>query len=336
MNDSLFSLLGESKIGRWFPMFLFPTNLNIFLDVAIGSEVVHPWVVQAFRHFPIRDEEGDLIGFRTEIETETYTQEIILNGTQDQATLNNDGSGNLSVTLGNETSIIPDFEDGRFIQGIGFVTTGLEDAINGEGSSAAANFTGADLIVTLLGVEELQISFTEIVSVTYFLETATFSDGTTVSLRTGVPITGSNGNDNLLGFDINDHTGEAYSDTLDGKAGDDHLAGLSGNDTLDGGAGADTLDGGVGRDTLIGGEGDDSLGYGDGNDTYVYRLGDGVDRISGPNGVNVDEAQANILRLEGGITPEMVRLRLVDESGTAARLEINFVLENGQIDPANR
>lgn len=63
---------------------------------------------------------------------------------------------------------------------------------------------------------------------------------------------------------------EGGADHLDGGSGDDELRGLSGNDTLVGGAGYDTLVGGKGDDLLFGGADDD---------VYVYRVGDGDDRV---------------------------------------------------------
>jgi Ca2+-binding RTX toxin-like protein len=70
------------------------------------------------------------------------------------------------------------------------------------------------------------------------------------------------------------------ADTLDGGEGDDALHAGAGNDSLLGGSGADRLDGGLGADRLDGGTGDDLLLGGRGGDTYLYRIGDGADRIS--------------------------------------------------------
>jgi VCBS repeat-containing protein len=60
-----------------------------------------------------------------------------------------------------------------------------------------------------------------------------------------------------------------------GNALGNFLAGNAGNNVLDGGAGNDTLAGGTGIDTLMGGFGDDR---------YVFRLGDGSDRIADAQG----------------------------------------------------
>ena len=79
------------------------------------------------------------------------------------------------------------------------------------------------------------------------------------------------GSDTVFGNSGNDTIyGEGGSDNLFGSGGADRLYGGLDNDTLQGGAGADTLEGGAGNDTLIGGTG---------ADTYMYRPGDGNDRI---------------------------------------------------------
>ncbi|MET1077325.1 MAG: calcium-binding protein [Pseudomonas sp.] len=91
---------------------------------------------------------------------------------------------------------------------------------------------------------------------------------------------GTDGNDNLMGFDS--------ADTLAGGLGNDQLSGLAGNDLLQGGAGNDSLDGGMGDDRLLGGEGADTLRGGAGNDTYVVEglsdtllenAGEGIDTV---------------------------------------------------------
>ena len=74
-----------------------------------------------------------------------------------------------------------------------------------------------------------------------------------------VSLTGSNGNDTLIGGNLND--------TLNGGAGNDSLVGNGGNDTLNGGTGADALDGGEGNDTLSFDNLDTSVIGGNGSDT---------------------------------------------------------------------
>ncbi|MDN5871868.1 MAG: hypothetical protein L0H73_14245 [Nitrococcus sp.] len=79
-------------------------------------------------------------------------------------------------------------------------------------------------------------------------------------------------------------SGNAAANWLRGNEGDNTLAGLGGNDLLQGGGGADRLCGGAGEDT------------------YVYRLGDGLDRIEDVNGTNT-------LRLEGPLSRDNVIVR---------------------------
>ncbi|MEO7860995.1 MAG: hypothetical protein ABIU05_11210, partial [Nitrospirales bacterium] len=100
---------------------------------------------------------------------------------------------------------------------------------------------------------------------------------------------------------------DRVGDVLIGHAGDDHLYGCDGADTIEGNAGRDYIEGGAGNDPrlsggvgddiilgqqgddqlygeadndrLNGGLGDDLLDGGTGLDTYLYRTGQGNDRI---------------------------------------------------------
>ena len=95
--------------------------------------------------------------------------------------------------------------------------------------------------------------------------------GTATAVTT---ITGSLGNDTLLG--------DAAS-TISGGEGNDTITGGSGNDTLDGGAGNDTLTAAAGNDTITGGAGDDTIVFGTaGNLTQVDSIdgGEGTDILS--------------------------------------------------------
>ena len=84
-------------------------------------------------------------------------------------------------------------------------------------------------------------------------------------------LVGEGGNDKLYGNGGNDLLqGGVGEDTLDGGVGEDRLEGGRARDILTGGAGADRLDGGTGSDRMEGGEG---------NDIYLFRRGDGQDRI---------------------------------------------------------
>lgn len=92
---------------------------------------------------------------------------------------------------------------------------------------------------------------------------------------------GGAGNDRLQGDSGNDRlAGGTGNDVLLGGAGNDRLFGDWGNDTLRGGTGNDVLHGGSGNDRLEGNAGNDRLTGGTGADSFVFRKGDGKDRIT--------------------------------------------------------
>lgn len=102
-------------------------------------------------------------------------------------------------------------------------------------------------------------------------------------------IQGMGGNDNLFAGDGNDALrGNDGNDTLDGGKGHDvifgglgrdSIVGGLGNDELGGNKGNDKLFGGKGNDTMSGGSGRDLLVGGRGHDDFVFRDGDGNNRI---------------------------------------------------------
>lgn len=90
---------------------------------------------------------------------------------------------------------------------------------------------------------------------------------------------GGNGNDELTGGSGNDAlTGGSGNDTLTGNSGSDILDGGTGNDNLSGGSDNDILNGGDGDDYLIGNSGDDLLNGGTGDD--VINGGSGIDTVT--------------------------------------------------------
>jgi Ca2+-binding RTX toxin-like protein len=110
------------------------------------------------------------------------------------------------------------------------------------------------------------------------IDTAAYDEspqGVTVSLDVDLASGGDATGDRL--YDIENLTGSAHDDWLEG---DDHanvLTGLDGEDTLKGFGGADTLYGGGDDDTLKGGRGADVLDGGDGIDKASYNdSGEGV------------------------------------------------------------
>lgn len=107
---------------------------------------------------------------------------------------------------------------------------------------------------------------------------------------------GGLGRDRVLGGPGNDWVlGDRGDDTVQGGQGNDHAWGGQGDDIVLGERGRDVLDGGQGDDTLAGGADDDLLRGGAGNDCFVYRAGDGLDRI-----LDFDAAGGDVIRLEVG------------------------------------
>ena len=91
---------------------------------------------------------------------------------------------------------------------------------------------------------------------------------------------GGYGNDLLSGGSGRDRLfGQGGDDRLLGGKGLDRLSGQEGDDVLGGGAGDDELRGHDGADTLIGATGDDVLLGGTDADVFVFRPGDGNDRV---------------------------------------------------------
>ena len=93
-------------------------------------------------------------------------------------------------------------------------------------------------------------------------------------------IKGGSGKDTLAGGKGDDKIfGNAGNDSLSGGDGNDTLSGGAGNDKLRGGSGKDTLSGGDGKDSLWGGADNDTLYGGDGDDVFIFRAGEGTDKI---------------------------------------------------------
>ena len=137
------------------------------------------------------------------------------------------------------------------------------------------------------------------------VQSFTFIVPTVEGDATAQTISGTTGDDILLGGAVNSTSGSDV-DTLNGGNGNDHLNGIYGNDILNGGAGDDLLKGRYGDDTVTGGDGADTLYYSfyrsgqewassEGKDTFTdytpdtdkiqlaeikYALGDKVDTLA--------------------------------------------------------
>jgi Ca2+-binding RTX toxin-like protein len=115
----------------------------------------------------------------------------------------------------------------------------------------------------------------------YQVDRFAYADGTALSSAdidsraVILPVTGTEGDDNLNGVVVNGHDNVVY--------------GLGGNDTLYGGSGNDTLDGGTGNDVLYAdqsGSGNNILLGGDGNDS-LFGSYMGSDKLDGGSGDDI-------------------------------------------------
>lgn len=171
-----------------------------FQTSGFGTALYHPWLRT---DIDITFSGGEPTGH---IDTETTYQRLFFNVNPWEVQLTNDGNGNLSITVGGNSMVVDNFEDGTEVQVVnGFDVTGDAE----DGSITANSFT----------------------PVTVFLETLIYANGSFDNVRDGATMYGTSGNDSIVGFDTNDVTGRTY---------DDILIGGEGNDTLRGGDGFDT------------------------------------------------------------------------------------------------
>lgn len=168
---------------------------------------------------------------------------------------------------------------------------GNDEIWSGEGDDTVEGGLGGDLLVGGLGNDRLSYATSNLgVRINLVVNSAAggHADGDTILQFEH--LTGSSRGDVLQG--------QGLANAIDGGAGNDRILGNGGSDTLEGGLGNDTLLGGNQQDTLRGGDGDDSLSGGSaidildggtGNDTliggtgkddFVFRPGDGTDRIT--------------------------------------------------------
>ena len=130
-------------------------------------------------------------------------------------------------------------------------------------------------------------------------------------------ITGSDGDDAVIGLAGNDVIGARDGDDLVfAGAGDDLVYGENGFDTLDGGAGNDVLFGTGGNDTVLGGAGDDTLFGDDGNGTGRNDLG--ADRLDGGAGDDVLHVGDGNDTLTGGAGQDAFRFKFSNPQSAAA------------------
>jgi Ca2+-binding RTX toxin-like protein len=109
----------------------------------------------------------------------------------------------------------------------------------------------------------------------------------TISLGSGLTET-----DTVVG--VENLTGTAYADWVEGGAAANVFDGGAGNDMLLGHDGSDTLIGGDGDDQLVGGRGGDDLRGGNGSDWAVYNLNElSYDDPGGPVRISLSDPSSN-------------------------------------------
>ncbi|WP_373503672.1 calcium-binding protein [Aestuariivirga sp.] len=188
-------------------------------------------------------------------------------------------SDTVAVSLQNET-ILTNSGDIVSLSGSGIVST----------AGATLNLTNHGLI----DAHEFGIEVRSETAVT-FLNTGMVRGGLgamIVDFGPGAQVTNRGTMDGQIVFGLGDDVfngrygvqtsvaGNVGNDVIIGGSGDDEFYGDSGNDRLVGNGGDDVLSGGFGLDTLNGGRGDDTLSGGASSDVFVFRRGDGHDRIT--------------------------------------------------------
>ena len=182
------------------------------------------------------------------------------------------------------------------------------DRLEGEaGDDTLVGGSGADILAGGAGIDTADYSAS--------------SESVTISLLTGNAGGGDAAGDTLSG--IENLTGSAFADYLNGDAGTNRLQGGNGDDVLAGEAGDDTLVGGSGADILAGGAGVDTVDYSGSNAGVTISLltgntvgGDAAgdtfssienltgsafaDYLKGDGGANRLEGGAGADKLEGG------------------------------------
>ena len=136
---------------------------------------------------------------------------------------------------------------------------------------------------------------------------------------------------------IENITGSAYHDSLQGEGGvnvlrgmngDDTLNGLGGDDRLEGGAGNDELMGGSGIDIMIGGSGDDTYNVDDALDTVIEYAGQGFDMVR----TSVNYALPAGADIEGLVAAGLFGTAAVDLTGNSSGNYIRGNFGDNRID----
>lgn len=216
---------------------------------------------------------------------ETYRQEIAFRSGFNEENVrftvtSTQGDANLVIHL-DDLSLsytINDFETGRYIEGLLVYDPTLHEWIQNADvadlTGSAGNYSGdyeGDNPPNPIGY----------VDVTYFLETVSFANGTTIDMQGTLTFKGTSGNDTLYGLDTR-------GDIIMGLDGNDTLRGYGGDDILIGGAGNDTMYGSTGDDTYVFGLGFSTSG---GQDVVSESASQGFDTISFVDSVSPDDVR---------------------------------------------
>ncbi|MCG8046596.1 MAG: hypothetical protein N0E48_13305, partial [Candidatus Thiodiazotropha endolucinida] len=260
------------EFGNTTGMVVQPLVGGWYVDRAFANEIVHPFILTGFSIETRTDEFGNYLGSNGSLQYETYIKEVaFLPGlTPDDVRFTLGGiAGDSSLTIHidsmNYSTTIDDYEAGRLIYGAYFDGSRLQEVVGGSDISASLSSTQAG---SYNGVYQSTSPYSindDNQSVTYFLETVSFADGTVIDMLGDITFTGSAGGETLQGMD-------AHNDTIRGMGGDDYLWGYDGNDTLIGGTGNDDLYGGAGDDAYL-------FAVGDGTGIIHEELNEGIDTV---------------------------------------------------------
>lgn len=219
---------------------------------------------------------------------------VRVNGTMRDDVLYADANGSSLFGLGGNDILVGSRVSDQLFGGAGNDVlrggAGNDVVVGGFGNDVLDGGAGRDLLVAGygadiarggLGVDMLAFQTTANVAVDLNVSRVQTFQGGSISVTGVESLRGGTGHDRLSGnWLANVLEGGAGNDTLMGRNGNDVLRGEAGNDALFGGFGNDVLNGGTGNDVLNGGGGGDFLVGGGGADRFVFRLGDGQDRIA--------------------------------------------------------
>ena len=223
---------------------------------------------------------------------ENYGSKVTISGGKGNDTIYNDWNKEKNtqrdVSFGNGKNVLFKYSSGDGNDKIyGFKSN---STLSIDGGSYSTKKSGDNIIVTvgngkisLIGAASL--SKVNIKGTKYTSTTLTVTDKTKSPVSVGSAIKTINATSRTKEIKITGNSlantirGGSGKDTIYGGAGNDSIVGNAGNDKLYGQAGNDKLRGGKGNDSLWGGAGNDSLWGGSGNDTFIYKAGEGTDKI---------------------------------------------------------